>query len=154
MTNDSENQMDTTNDVVPPPAAKPKRERKSAKKAAASKKSVATKKPAKTGRRGKPERTELKVNEMSADETKLLKALWADKGPREGKPLHELQKQLWPKVKGTSKVRNTLRRLVKFGWLELQEPTQQEIAAHEKAGKGRLYSKYRLTEKGRKRGLS
>lgn len=102
--------------------------------------------------RGKPARTELQIADMTSDELKLLRNLYTPKGPRDGKTLHELQKATWPKEKGTSKVRNTLRRLVKFGWLELQEPTKAEAAAHEKDG-GRLYSRYRLTEKGRKRGL-
>jgi hypothetical protein len=150
MRTDTENQIDTAPDVTPPPA--PKRARK-ATKAKATPAKKAAKANGRAGRRGKPPRTELKFADLSPVELKLIKALWSDKGPREGKPLHELQKQLWPREKGTVKVRNTLRRPVKFGWLELQEPSKQEQAAHEKAGKGRLYSRYRITEKGRKRGL-
>lgn len=157
METDSETPTDSTIVETPPPA-KPKRERASrnGKAGAAVRKATTKPQPAKAkkaGGRGKAPRTELPTAEMNKDERKLLDALWSSSGPREGKPLHELQKTCWPKIKGTSKVRNTIRRLVKFGWLELQEPTKQEIAAHEKAGKGRLYSKYRLTEKGRKRGL-
>lgn len=164
---DTENPTDITTVEAPIAApAKPKNARASRNGKAGAAVRAATTKPAKakpvkakpakakaTGR-GKAPRTELPAAEMNKDERKLLDALWSSSGPREGKALHELQKTCWPKIKGTSKVRNTIRRLVKFGWLELQEPTKQEIAAHEKAGKGRLYSKYRLSEKGRKRGLN
>jgi len=156
METDSENPTDSTTVETPPPA-KPKRAPASRNGKAGAAVRAATTKPAKEKKasgRGKAPRTELPVAEMNKDERKVLETLYSSSGPREGKALHELQKTCWPKIKGTSKARNTIRRLVKFGWLELQEPTKQEIAAHEKAGKGRLYSKYRLTEKGRKRGLN
>jgi hypothetical protein len=146
MDTDSEKPTDTIVDPQPlvsgekAPPKKASRPRKPAPKA----------QPAK---RGKARRETLPVGEMSKDELKLASALFSSSGPREGKTLHDLQKQLWPKTPGTSKVRNTIRRLVKFGWVEMQEHTKQEIAELEKAGKGRLYSKYRITEKGRKRGL-
>lgn len=151
METDSEIVTDDTT-IDPPPAEKKKSARKRPAKGAPPRTTVT--KPASTPKkRGKAVRTELKVGDMTPDELKLVRALYSEKGPREAKTLHELQKEIWPKLKGTSKARNTLRRPVKFGWVELREPTKVELAAHEKAKAGRLYSKYQLTEKGRKRGL-
>lgn len=146
MDTDSEtNTIDTTAapEVVPTKPAK-------AKKAAPARKPKAKSAERQRGR------TELAFDEMTAHEQALLRALYTPSGPRVAKAIHELQDQLWPKKKkatGTSLVRNTLRRLVKFGWVELATPTKAEVAAHKKAKSGRLYSKYLVTEKGRKRGI-
>jgi hypothetical protein len=88
-------------------------------------------------KRGKPERTELKITDMTPEELKILRAVFTPKGDRPSHKINDLQAKCFGKEKtGSSTTRNSLRRLVKFGWLE-------------KADRGA----YRLTEKGRKRGI-
>lgn len=152
MTNDSETITETSPMTVPPAPTKAKRAAR-AKPAKAVKPAKAAKAKA-TPRVGKPKRVDLPIAEMTKDERALLRVLYTPTGERVGKAIHELQKQLWPKSKGTSKARNTLRRLVKFQWVESQPATKAELAAHLKAKSGRLYSKYQISLQGRKRGIT
>lgn len=171
METDSENtSMDTTIEITAAPKVTAPRSRRAKNGAVGAAVRAATTKP-KSAKKGAPSakakaargklvkaprvrgRTELSIEEMTDAERKLLRTLYTPSGPRVMKALHELQKEIWPKKTGTTMVRNTLRRLVKFGWLEVATPTKAELAAHAKAKSGRLYSKYQVTEKGRKRGI-
>lgn len=149
---DTQMQTPPVNDgpILPPNGVNPVKtlktsKTKKAKKMTAKKgKPSSSAKPKKTAekktegaKRGKPARDELKVADMTSDEVKLLRTVFTPKGDRPSHKINDLQAKCFGKEKsGSSTTRNTLRRLVKFGWLE-------------KADRGA----YRLTEKGRKRGI-
>lgn len=95
--------------------------------------------------RGRVARAELTPENASKDEMKLLKFLFTAKGERKKATIKELQKEVFG-GKNTSKTRNTLRPLVKFGWFK-------QVTGMNPETKRPYRGTYQLTEKGRKRGL-
>lgn len=96
-------------------------------------------------KRGRQARTELTPENATKAEMKILRLVYSPKGERQPFTIKEIQKKAFGGT-NTSRTRNTLRPLVKFGWIEQVEGINPET-------KKPYRGTYRLTEKGRKRGL-
>jgi hypothetical protein len=133
---DIETENTATPTTVPPPkTAKAGGGKKATVKKAAKKDGA---KPAKKAK-GSPQAQsgdaiELPIAEMNKDELKLVKHMYSKSGERKPYSIKDLKAVVGGKT--TLRVRNALRRPVRGGWLE-------------KVDRGQ----YRLTEKGRKRGI-
>jgi CRISPR/Cas system-associated protein Cas5 (RAMP superfamily) len=148
---DSSDIESSTTETAPKKAAKKEKKKvkgkkeKKAKGKPTSAKAVARSLKSVPKSRGRIARTDLTPENATANEMKILKLLYSPKGERKPFTIKEIQKGAFT-GSNTSKTRNTLRPLVKFGWLE-------QVEGINPATKKPYRGTYRLTEKGRKRGL-
>ena len=155
METDMETVAETEEKVPDAKPAKPKKEKKV--KTAKKPKNGISKKTAKKPKNGASKKTaaaksnqgqsgptlELGVDKMNKNEVKIVKGIFTKSGERKPHTIKELQSLIGGK--STSPARNALRRLVRAGWIE------HTILATDDKNKKR--GVYRLTEKGRKRGV-
>lgn len=129
--------------VVKKKVKKKSKKAKKVAKAKGAKKAVAKKASTKFNQGQGGPALELGVDKMNEGEAKIVKGIFTKKGERKGHTIKELQAFIDSK-KDTSPTRNALRRLVRAGWVEKTVIVDAE---------GKKKNGYRLTEKGRKRGL-